>query len=132
MPQRNLKVDSYKYQFFQKSDPFIYQSDKFYVKFWTKLPDFFKRFHQFDFLNFGSNLGKCWKIDPLIYKILHFIRGHSYTPRGWFCYPCWWHIPVGSFVLSTLHLAEIIDQIYTVQSVFSNWKPFLPPLCTLY
>ena len=33
VPQWNLKVDSYKYQFFQKSDPFIYQSDKFYAKF---------------------------------------------------------------------------------------------------
>ena len=28
-------------------------------------------------------------------------------------------------------LAVIIDQIYTVESVFSNWTPFLPPLCTL-
>ena len=31
--------------------------------------------------NFGSNLGKFWKIDPSTYQILHFIRGHSYTER---------------------------------------------------
>ena len=27
------------------------------------------------------NLGNFWKIDPFIYQILHFIRGHSYTKR---------------------------------------------------
>ena len=53
--------------------------------------------------NFGLTFGKFWKIDPLIYQILCFIivRGHSYIKTGWFCYPCWQHIPVVSFALST-------------------------------
>ena len=33
-----------------------------------------------NFLKF-SNLGKFWKIDPFIYQILHFIKGHPYTKR---------------------------------------------------
>ena len=45
--------------------------------------------------NFGSNLGKFWKIDPSIYQILHFIRV-IHIPRGWFCYPCWRQFPEGS------------------------------------
>ena len=100
----------------------ICQSDQFYAKFWTKLPDFSKDF-------FGSNLGKFWKIDPFIYKTLHFIRGHLCTKRL-ILLPMLVAHPRRDFC-TEYPLAVIIDQIYTVESVFSNWTPFLPPLCTL-
>ena len=83
VPLQNLKVDPYKYQFFKNKWPI-------YISICTILGQILSNITQF-FLNFGSNLGKFWKIGPLfhIYQILHFI------------YPCWWHIPVRSFVLST-------------------------------
>ena len=58
--------------FSRKSDPFIYQLDQFSAKFWAKSSDFPKIF---------LNLSQFWKIDPFIYQILHFIKGHSYTKR---------------------------------------------------
>ena len=79
MPLQNLKVDPYKYQFFKKSDLYIYQSAQFGAKFWAKSPNFSKIFLKLS--QFGSNLRKFWKIGPFIYQILHFIRGHSYTKR---------------------------------------------------
>ena len=95
MPPWNLKVDPYKYQFVkEKVTPFIYQSALFLPKFWAKIPDFSNE----------SILAKIYE---------HFAKStHSYTnfcvlrevihiPRDWSCYPCWRHIPVGSFVLST-------------------------------
>ena len=42
VPPRNLKVDPYKYQFFKKNDPFIYQSAQFLPKFLANSPDFAK------------------------------------------------------------------------------------------
>ena len=108
--------------FSRKSDPFNMPIGPILRQILNKITKFSKDF-------FGSHLGKFWKIEPFIYKTLHFIRGHLCTkrlillpmlvahPRRVFCteYP----------------LAVIIDQIYTVESVFSNWTPFLPPLCTL-
>ena len=63
----NLKVDPYKYHFLSwKCDPFIYQLVPFLAKLWAKLPDFSKIF--WFWANFGSNLGKFWKIDQFIYQ----------------------------------------------------------------
>ena len=59
-------------KFLRISDPFIYQSDQFSPNFEQNHPK------------------KFLKIDPFIYKVLHFIsmiRGHSYT-KMLICYPC--------------------------------------------
>ena len=60
---------------------------------YTNWPNFWQNFEKnclifpkFSFLfkssaNCGSNLGKLWKMNPFVYQILHFIRGHSYTKR---------------------------------------------------
>ena len=73
VPLQNLKVDPYKCQFFKKKwlihMPIYAQ---LWAKFWAKSPNFSK---------IGSNLGKFWKINPFIYQILQFIRGHSYNKR---------------------------------------------------
>ena len=48
---RNLKVDPYKYQFSRTSNPFIYQSAQFWIKFWAK---------SFDFSKIFLNLSQFW------------------------------------------------------------------------
>ena len=64
LPQ-NLKEDPYKYQFFKKSDTFIYQLAQFWAKFWAKLHNF-------------SKLFKNW---PIHIPNSAFIRGHSSAKR---------------------------------------------------
>ena len=43
---------------------------------------------------------KLWKTTQSYTKFC-ILWGFIHIPRGWFCYPYWQHIPVGSFVLST-------------------------------
>ena len=79
MPLQNLKADPYKYQFSRKSDPLIYQLAQFLAQFWAKSPDFSKIFVNLS--QFWLKFGKILKINPYIYKILHFIRGYLYTKK---------------------------------------------------
>ena len=91
----------------RKSDPFIYQPTQFWSKFWQSyLPPFFL-FIVFCFSNF------LLRFKPILAQSSEKIEKstHSYTK---FCidmgsliywytrrsYPCWWHILVGSFLLS--------------------------------
>ena len=74
VPPQTLKVDAYKYQFFKKKLPIHLPIGPIWGQIWAKSPDFSKFFK-----NFGSNLGKFWKINPFIYQILHFIRCHLHT-----------------------------------------------------
>ena len=89
----------------QKSDPFIYQPTRFWSKFWQSYPPFFL-FIVFCFSNF-------LRFKPILAQTSEKIEKstHSYTrflDMGsliyWYTrsYPGWWHILVGSFVLSTI------------------------------
>ena len=48
----------------------------------------------------GSIWAKFWQLYTFIYQILHFIRGRPYNGRL-ILLPILWHIPKGSFVMST-------------------------------
>ena len=76
VPLRNLKEDPYKYQFFKKKWPIHTPICSILGQFSVKSPDFVKIF-----LNLSQFWFKFGKINPFIYQILHFIRGHSYTKR---------------------------------------------------
>ena len=76
VPPWNLKVDPYKYQFFKKKLPIHIPIGPILGQILNKITNFFQ-----NFLKFEPNLAKFRKIDPFIYQILHFIRGHSYTKR---------------------------------------------------
>ena len=108
--------------FSRKSDPFNMPIGPILRQILNKITKFSKEF-------FGSHLGKFWKIEPFIYKTLHFIRGHLCAKRL-ILLPMLVAHPRRVF-WTEYPLAVIIDQIYSVESVFSNWTPFLPPLCTL-
>ena len=70
--------------------------------------------------NFGSNLGTFWKIDPTHAETtFSSLLGVIHIPRGWFCYPGWWHIPVRSFELSTLLLLRRPIIILNMQKISS-------------
>ena len=48
-----------------------------------------------------------------------------HIPRGWLCYPCWQHIPVGSFVLSTPRARGPMQMVmmFQIDKVFCNlWQ----------
>ena len=74
-----------------KSDPFIYtfiyQSAQFWAKFWAKSPNFSKIL-----------VGKILKNLPIHTPNFAFYKGSLILiSRGWFCYPCWQHIPAKVF-----------------------------------
>ena len=118
MCRRGVWKKTIQIQIFQnKSDPFMYQS----AKFWTKSPNFSEILP----------LGKFWKIAPFIYQILHFIRGHSYIkrlilppmlaahPRGVFCseYP----------LLPPRAILPLFKLTFPDSSQFhSNWNKSVP------
>ena len=106
--------------FSRKSDPFNMPIGPILRQILNKITRFFKRFLWLKFR-------KILKIDPFIYKTLHFIRGHLCTKRL-ILLPMLVAHPRSDFC-TEYPLAVIIDQIYTVESVFINWTPFLPPLC---
>ena len=64
--------------------------------FWAKSPDFFK------ILKFEPILAQIWenfeKKSTHSYTKFCVLQRVIHLPRGWFCYPCWRHVPVGSFV----------------------------------
>ena len=74
------KVDPYKYQFFKKKWPINISICPIFGQILSKITRFFPKF-PYIWARFGSNLWKFWKINPFIYQILHFIRGHSDTKR---------------------------------------------------
>ena len=102
VPPRNLKVDPTNTNFSRKSDPFM----SFYIPISPILSQI-RSFYQY-FLKFEPIFGKFWKMDPFVYQILHFIRGHSYTKRL-ILLACWRHVPVGSFVMSTPPRVKMIS-----------------------
>ena len=73
---QNLKVDPHKYQFFKKKWSIHKPICSILGQILSKITWFFQFFC------------KIWA---------NFIP----LPRGWFCYPCWQHILIGSFELST-------------------------------
>ena len=102
VPPRNLKVDPYKTIFFSRIvDLFIYESIQFWAKL-SKITRFFQNCLTFKTIlvqiweNFEKKKKKTTHSHFAVYKV-SFIR----IPSDWFYYPCWRHIPVGSFVPST-------------------------------
>ena len=99
VPLQNSKVDPSKYQFFKEKwptyKPIIPPINPILDKILSKISPTSKILW---------NLSQCWLKFGKILKnrpiLISNFKGH-YKPRGSFCYPCWRHIPVGSFVLST-------------------------------
>ena len=62
--------------------------------------------HRFfiNFIKFEPILAQTWEnFEKSTHSYTEFciLKGSIHTWRGWFCSPCWRHIPVRSFVLST-------------------------------
>ena len=90
VPPRNLKIDPYKYKFFKKQWSIHIPICSILGQILSKIAWFFQNCLKFEPIKSTHSYTKFC----ILYGIIH-------IPRGWFCYPCWRHIPVGSFVLST-------------------------------
>ena len=68
-------------------------------KFWAKSPDFSNIF--LNLSQFWFKFGKILKNQPIHIPDFAFYKGSFIYQEADFAYPCWRHIPVGSFVLRT-------------------------------
>ena len=68
----------------------MYQSASFWAKFWAKSHKFSEIF--LNLSQFWLKFGGILKNPPIYIPNLAFYKQSFILPRGWFCYPCWWHV----------------------------------------